>query len=318
EAIFILGRARSFRTSSIKKVIQFGTDYLTVSGKVQHNSGDHLNIGIRSDGKICEIKIGTLGAKSKTDLAYAFPLQLIHPKSYKLLDEGPQIRREFLDWGVFNLYDEYLPIWRKFRKSLIQRNMLLKQRQTNQLNVWDVEFARFGEMVAEYRREYLGLLKSHFIEVTSQFLNCLQLDLRISDGWDVSSQLIRVLQKDRDKDLRYGFTRSGPQCGDFQIMIDNRQAKDFVSRGQQKLMVLALNLAQIKLMRSNYSRIGCILIDDLTSELDEFSKGKLIEFLADIKMQIFMTATGREDFGNLDRFDEYKLFHVEQGCIEQV
>lgn len=318
EAIFILGRAKSYRCSAIKSVINFTKDRLVVSAQTLQENGSQLHIGIQLDGKNSEIHINQQAKQKRSDLAYALPLQLIHPKSYELLDAGSQIRREFLDWGVFNNDSNFLPAWRKFKKALSQRNALLKTKQLEQINVWDKELVYYGTIVDSFRQQYLEKFKPVFIEIIGRFLTLDCIDLKLVSGWDTAKEFNRVLIEDRDKDLRYGFTHSGPHRGDFQLLVNNRLAKDFVSRGQLKLLVMSLKLAQVQLLANEQSQTGCILIDDFAAELDLINRAKLLNYLSEMACQVFITATEKIDFGDLSQLNNYKMFHVEHGTIKSV
>jgi DNA replication and repair protein RecF len=274
-------------------------------------------IGLQTDGKQSVIRIDQENCQ-KADLAYALPVQLIHPKSYRLLDAGPQIRREFLDWGIFNHNQQFLPNWRKFSKALQQRNALLKTRQLKQLPAWDKELVEYGNLINDFRKQYIQVLQPEFLQMASHFLETMQIELRFNGGWDESLSLEKRLKADLEKDLRYGFTHSGPHRADFLTFHDNRLAKDFLSRGQQKLLMLALMLSQVRLLNKEAQNNCCILIDDLTAELDTVNRSKLIKYLAEIGCQVFMTSTELADFGDLSALENYKVFHVEHGCIQQL
>lgn len=317
EAIFILGRARSFRTSHIKQAIAFEQAELIVSAQNRMPSGSVSSIGIKIDSKQTEIRLDQEN-RQKADLAYALPVQLIHPKSYRLLDSGPQIRREFLDWGIFNQNRNFLPNWRKYNKALQQRNALLKTRQTKQISAWDKELLEYGLLVNEYRQQYLHELQPVFLEMAAHFLQTEEIELRYIPGWDEKQNLELVLKTDLEKDLRYGFTHSGPHRCDFLTLHNKRLAKDYLSRGQQKLLVLALMLSQVKLLNQQAQNICCILVDDLTAELDTFNRVKLLKYLSSLGCQVFMTAAEPSDFGDLSAIENYKMFHVEHGCIKQL
>lgn len=317
EAIFLLGRARSFRTTHIKQTIAFDQSELIVSAQNRLANGSISNIGIKIDNKQCEIRIDQEN-KHKADLAYALPVQLIHPKSYRLLDAGPQIRREFLDWGIFNHNKNFLPNWRKFSKALQQRNALLKSRQIKQLSAWDKELVEYGCLVNDFRLQYIQALQPVFLEMAAHFLETEQLDLRFISGWDEKQTLEHVLKNDLEKDIRYGFTHSGPHRADFLTFLNKRLAKDYLSRGQQKLLVLALLLSQVRLLNQEDQNTCCILVDDLTAELDTENRVKLLKYLAQLGCQVFMTATNLADFGDLSALENYKVFHVEHGCIAQL
>lgn len=318
EAIFILGRAKSFRCSAIKSVIKFSQSHLVVSAHTLLANGSRQHLGIQLDGKNIEIRIDQQSKQKRSDLAYALPLQLIHPKSYELLDAGSQIRREFLDWGVFNNDENFLPAWRRFKKALSQRNALLKTRRLEQINVWDKELAYYGTIVDCYRQQYIEKFKPVFVDIIGKFLSLEGIDIKLVSGWDTEKEFSRILIEDRDKDLRYGFTHSGPHRGDFQLLVNNRLAKDFVSRGQLKLLVMSLKLAQVQLLANEQSKTGCILIDDFAAELDVVNRAKLLHYLSEMVCQVFITATEKIDFGDLSRIQNYKMFHVEHGNIKPV
>jgi DNA replication and repair protein RecF len=317
EAIFILGRARSYRTASIRQAIAFDHSDFIVSAQLQQSGKNLQQVGIKVGLKQCDIHIDK-ESKSRSDLAYCLPIQLIHPKSYLLLDGGPQFRREFMDWGVFNQKANYLNVWRNFSKILKQRNALLKSRRLQQIEVWNKEFVEYGTKLAEYRRQYIEQLETVFWPVIQHFLSIDDLQLRYNKGWRSDVELITQLRHDLDKDIRYGFTTSGPHRSDFQILYKNRNVKDFISRGQMKLLVLSLKLAQVRLHNEISSNSTCILIDDLSAELDTFNRLKLVKYLTGLNCQVFITSTELSDFGDLTQFQNYKVFHVEHGCIKSL
>ncbi|NOQ76880.1 MAG: DNA replication/repair protein RecF [Methylococcaceae bacterium] len=315
EAIFILGRARSFRANNIKQVIQFAQTELIVSGQLKQHNGHTHYLGIQFNQKGCEIRVNKENS-SKSDLAYSLPVLLIHPKSYLLLDGGPQIRREFLDWGVFNYHEDFLICWRSFKKVLQQRNALLKTKQIAQINVWNTELVQYGTIVSKYRKEYIRKLEPVFFEICKYFVDFKKLELKFISGWDEAESFIQALEKDLPKDLRYGFTHSGPHRCDINVLSEGRLVKHVASRGQLKLLMLSLKLAQVKLMNIEKNNAVCVLIDDLTAELDVFNKAKLIQYLSELDCQVFMSTTELSNFGDLSKLDNYKVFHVEHGEIK--
>jgi DNA replication and repair protein RecF len=318
EAIYILGRAKSFRSTTIKPVINFMQNHLIVSAQVLQTDGRNTNLGIQLDGKTVEIRINQQSSQHRSDLAYNLPLQLIHPKSYELLDTGPQIRREFLDWGVFHNEQQFLPAWRRYKKALLQRNSLLKTKQCKQIHIWDKELVYYGTIVDSFRCQYLEKFTPVFIEIVRKFLTIDGIELKSVSGWDTTRAFQQVLVDDLDKDIHYGYTHSGPHRGDFQLLVNHRLAKDFVSRGQLKLLVMSLKLAQVQLLSNDNIKSGCILIDDFAAELDVVNRAKMLSYLSETGNQVIITATDVEDFGDLINIINYKMFHVEHGCIKQV
>lgn len=315
EAIFLLGRAKSFRSTNIKSVIAHSKDNLIVSAHVLQAYSGSTQIGLQMDGKEISIRINQQSCRKRSILVQCLPIQIIHPKSYELLDAGAQIRREFLDWGIFNHNNDYLPLCRNYKKILAQRNALLKTRNLNQINVWNKELAYYGTMVNNYRSLYIDKLEPIFIRILADFLHLNNLSLKLISGWELGKSLEQLLSEDIDKDQRYGFTHSGPHRGDFCLLIENKLAKETVSRGQLKLLVTCLKLAQVQLMFKEKEFFGCFLIDDFAAELDKNNREKVINYLSKINCQVFLTSTDIEDFGDFSSIENYKLFHVEHGKI---
>lgn len=317
EAIFILGRAASFRSSQIKNVINHNAAELIVSGQALQANGFYAGLGVQLNNKGCEIHINQAQKQKRSALAYSLPIQLIHPTSYLLVDGGSANRREFMDWGVFNHEMHFLPLWRRFKKSLLQRNALLKSKSLQQISVWDREFVEYAEIVAKFRFDYMQILQPFFLEICNQFLDIENVQLSVCSGWDIDKDLQVILNDNIHKDYRYGFTQFGPHRGDFHLLINGKLAKDVVSRGQLKLLVLALKLAQVHLLHQKFSKIGCILIDDLAAELDFDNRFKLIHYLVSMGFQAFITATDPFFAGNLTNLQDFKAFHLEHGNVIQ-
>lgn len=315
EAIFLLGRGKSFRTSVIKSVISFDQPELIVSAQVMAGDGRTTSLGIRMDGRTVDIRKNQQATQKRSDLAYTLPLQIIHPKSFELLDAGGQIRREFMDWGVFNHEEKFLSVWRNYKKALAQRNALLKAKAINYLQPWDKELVNYGTIVHNYRVQYIEKLKPVLTATIERFLTLGNIDLKLIAGWDETRPLALLIEEDLERDMRDGFTHSGPHRSDFQLTIDHKLAKDVVSRGQLKILVICLKLAQVELMVKQRDYFGCILLDDFAAELDMENRAKILNFLRDIQCQVFISATEKKDFGDLSKLTNYKMFHVEQGKI---
>lgn len=316
EAVHVLGRAKSFRTSSIKPVITFLQKDLIVAADIV-NKQSNVHIGIRMDGNEMDIRINQRSNRKRVHLAYELPLQIIHPKSFELLDSGSKIRREFLDWGIFHHNEKFLEAWRRYKQALLQRNVLLKAKSVNQLHVWNNELVYYGMLVTRFREEYLTALSGILNQTTRYFLNYTNIDFQLMTGWSKHSDLNQELVNDLEKDLRYGYTNSGPHRGDFQLLIDKISAKDILSRGQLKLLVFCLKLAQVELIIKEKNEFGCLLIDDFAAELDRENRLKALKYLQQLNCQAFITTTEYEDFGDLSFINNFKVFHVEHGKIKQ-
>ncbi|NJD06783.1 MAG: DNA replication/repair protein RecF [Methylococcaceae bacterium] len=315
EAIYILGRARSFRSSQAGQVIRFQQECLTVSGRSVADEGPAETLGVRLARRQREIMLTGRKLQSSAELIAALPVLLIQPASSGLLENPPKGRRQFLDWGAFHLEPGYLDQWRGYARALNQRNALLRQgagRQAEQ--TWNHELARYGTMVALARERYGERLAPYFLEASRHFLGTTQFELKLTAGWDRSRDLLEVLGDDRDLDRRLGYTHSGAHKGDFAVLADGRPAKAYLSRGQMKLLVFALLLSQAHLLEQSLNRRGCVLVDDLASELDGANRDKLLAYLAERRSQFFITATD-DSLLPVSQLPGSGLFRMDQGRV---
>jgi len=318
EAIYILGRARSFRSVQAGQVITFNKENLTVSGKtLQKVDMPPVSLGVELSRRERQIVLSGRRLQSSAELIRAFPVLVIQPVSTALLDNAPKHRRQFLDWGVFHVEPSFLENWRGYARALSQRNSLLRAGDCRNIEVWDRALSRYGTVVAEARETYIESLLPYFLEAAVLFLGPHDFRLRTDRGWDSQKSLADVLREQGGADRRYGYTQFGPHKGDFSVLLDGRSAKNFLSRGQMKLLVFALLLAQAHLLEEMIDNRGCVLIDDLASELDSDNRDKLLRFLEMRRGQFFITATDERVFENV-RLGEASVFHVEHGRIKEI
>ena len=318
EAIYILGRARSFRSAHAVHVISFNKENLTVAGRaVQDANLPSVPIGVQLSRRGREIVLSGRKLASSADLIWTFPVLLIQPASTTLLDHAPKFRRQFLDWGVFHVEHGYLENWRGYVRALSQRNALLRVGDCRNMETWNREVARYGTLVTQSREAYADKLRPYFLEAARFFFSQHEFELRPMAGWDMQKSLGDVLREEMASDRKQGYTQSGPHKGDFSVMADGRAAKSFLSRGQMKLLVFALLLAQAHLLEESVGLRGCVLIDDLASELDGENRSELLRFLELRKAQFFITATDPGMIENASLVDA-AVFHVEHGRVQQV
>ena len=321
EAVYLLGLARSFRSTKLQPVIQHEQSSCTVFGQVLLDDGSQRNLGISRDrqGEF-QIRINGAAVRSAAELAEALPLQLINPDSFRLLEGSPKVRRQFLDWGVFHVEPRFLSAWQRLQKALRQRNSGLRRGTLDAASqaAWDREMCSASDEIDGYRRDYIKSLKPIFDQVLSMLVELPELTLSYYRGWDKERSLNEVLASSLSRDQQVGHTHSGPQRADLRLRLGSNNAADILSRGQQKLVVCALRIAQGHLLNS--ARRGqCIyLVDDLPSELDLQHRRALCSLLDDLGCQVFITCVDSELLKDGWREDTpVAMFHVEHGSITQ-
>jgi DNA replication and repair protein RecF len=319
EAIHILGRARSFRSTQASQVIRFQQDCLMVAGRVSQGLGlPFVPVGVRLGKRKREIALAGASLRTSAELIRAFPVMLIQPASAGLLDGAPKARRQFLDWGAFYCDIDFLDNWRGYVRALNQRNALLRVGNGRNIEIWNHELSRYGTIVALARIAYIERLLPYFNAATQHFLPGWDFGLRTASGWNREKTLPEVLREELHLDMRDGHTHSGPHKGDFLLMADDRLARNYLSRGQMKLLVFALLLSQAHLLEDSLEAKGCVLIDDMASELDNGNRERLLQFLRQRQAQFFITATDPRLLEVAGATDDATMFHVEQGQVRRV
>lgn len=313
EAIHFLSLARSFRTRNYHKVIAFDKTHLTVFAELE----DQTTLGVEKHRSgATKVRINSEELSTAAQLAAILPVCALGSDSYQVLNGAAQSRRHFLDWGVFHVEPQFLATWRETHRILRQRSAGLQQKvSVTQIKIWDELLVLQAELLDRQRLTYWQRFVIVFKQLLSQLCS-FDVECRYYRGWDAEKEYSAVLQDNRAKDLSLGYTQFGPQRADLQFYTDNRLAKDVLSRGQQKLLVLAVCLAQGMLLFDNKGRRCVYLIDDLAAELDEQNCGLVIDLLKAINAQVFITCVDEQSVKRVLQFPELKKFHVKQG--EQV
>lgn len=324
EAIYLLGRGRSFRSRNIRTVITHDQEDCTVFGRLCHSeSYVETPLGV-TRGKSGDIKIRMAGeqVRSAASLAEELPLQLINSDSFNLLEGGPLYRRQFLDWGVFHVEHEYRELWQHFQRCLKHRNSLLRRDRIDrsELTTWDAEFARFSEQIGSYRTRYLEQYVPVFESVFAELANEVSgVEFGYQKGWDAKQSLVDVLAAGRERDCHSKTSNYGAHRADLKVKVNTRAASEVLSRGQIKTVVCALQIAQGYLYRQLTGKRCVYLLDDLPSELDREHRQKVGALLQQLDTQVFVTGVFQEDLKVAWPANaQAKMFHVEQGKIASV
>ncbi|HEX6508233.1 MAG TPA: DNA replication/repair protein RecF [Chloroflexota bacterium] len=312
EALFILGRGRSFRTRNSERLIRHGQARLTVFGRTGGALPRSMGIQVaKVGGTTARINGAPIG--SLTELSQSFPVQVIDPGVHKLVEEGGFRRRRWMDWAVFHVEPLFADAWSRYTRAVKQRNAALRG-EPAQAPAWDVEVARLGELIAESRARMLEQLQPVWRDAISS-LSGLEVELHYSRGWSQDVPLAQALKDSRARDQAKGLTHSGPHRADVLVRLGGRPAREVLSRGQQKLAAIAMTLAPIKLLRNQTSTTPTLLLDDPAAELDGPHLERFIEQVSALACQLVLTSLSPhfDVFGKAQR-----VFHVEQGKVAPV
>lgn len=312
EALFLLGRGRSFRTRSTERLIRHGESQLVVFGRVSGLL--ERTIGVQSQrGSPTIGKIGGALIESLAELSRVFPVQAIDPGVHKLVEEGAPRRRRWLDWAVFHVEPAFVETWSRYQRTLRQRNAALRVDPDHAL-AWEPELIRLGEALAESRRAVVAQLQPFWRETVGSLTGEV-VDLIYSRGWSRDIPLADALRQSRARDLARGLTHVGPHRADVHLRLGGRPAREIVSRGQQKLIAVAMILSQLRMLREALGAPPTLLLDDPAAELDPGRLGAFIGEVQRLRCQLVITSLSSTiaSFGAPDR-----VFHVEQGRVRPV
>jgi len=321
ESVFVLGRGRSFKHRDLRLVIGRGEDQLVVSGKLaQVNLDSTHQLGVmRSTKGGFEARCDGVNLSSAAELASQLPIQLVDAHSFSLLEGGPLQRRQFIDWGVFHVEHGYSDLWRRFQKALKQRNQLLRHGRIDEdlLKLWSQELAPLNELVAKQRKLYIKQLEDYIKPVVEAFSGLGAVTVEYNQGWSERASILDIFAKDRERDIATGKTSHGAQRADIQVYVDGVPAADSLSRGQSKLLIYALKLAQAAHYKAATGQ-GCVfLLDDLPAELDACNLKDVLNYLERLGCQYFVTGVDKKDFQCID-VEASQMFHVEHGVFQKV
>lgn len=314
EAIHLLSLGRSFRTRTLKNVVQLEQQQLQIIAKTTTNIPIGVQFNLHAG---LQIRLNNAPLKKLSELAMQLPLQLIPANCHQFFEQGPRYRRQLLDWGLFHVEPSFNFHWQSYRKVLKQRNSAIRQhKKTAEIQLWDTHLASHGEQITTLRQKQLARLLEQFNDVFPRLCpeySQASFTLKYRTGWAKEYRLEESLRLAIERDKQIGYTRSGSHAADWAFSVSNIDPAHIFSRGQQKLFFLALCMSQAKITEEHLNQESSILLlDDISSELDPAHQEFVLEELSSLPVQSFITST---DISLANSSEKSKVFHVKQGEI---
>jgi DNA replication and repair protein RecF len=304
---------RSFRTSNDRELIRFEAPVARVTVVVDDGRLEHrLEVAIqRSAAKVIKADGARLDRPAESD---ARPLVCVFaPDRLELVKGVAGIRRAHLDEVVAALWPTRRETRRTYARSLAQRNSLLARLRgggasSSSLGVWTKELAQHGVQLMRDRREAVDLLSPRFAALARELglEGSSTLVYRPRSGATTAEELAVELESKLAIDLERGFTTHGPHRDDLSLELDARSLRQFGSQGQQRLALLSLLVAERDLLASTRSAIPLLLLDDVTSELDDDRRERLLD-LVEREGQTLLTTADPSAAGSRPGFDRIRL-----------
>jgi DNA replication and repair protein RecF len=247
------------------------------------------------------------------ELTGVLPVQAIDPEIHKLVDQGPERRRRWLDWLVFHVEPSFGLHWARYNRALKQRNASLRA-GTRDVSPWDGELIQSGIAITEARQRTLERLLPYLMQTFERF-GSLDVTAGFTTGWLAGTSFEEALRTHGERDRSRGTTTVGPHRADVLLRRNHRVARETLSRGQQKLTAVAMIVSQLRLLQDELKLRAVLLLDDPAAELDVKNLQRLFGELAALRCQMIATSLSQETA----LFQAPKAtFHVEQGRVNRV
>lgn len=295
EAIHYLSMAKSFRGAGDELLVKKGAKEALIEAVVKKGEATRqISILLSPKGK--KIVINQKKVKKLSELLDTVHVLTFEPRDTFLFEALPKERRRFIDIEISRTNREYLAKISNFEKIHKERNSLLKQEKIDldQLEVLDQQFAKVSEYICWQRARYIEKINKILIKMVKVLKgNEIQAKivyepfLPLGEGFAHRAYL--ALLKSRESDIRRQLTQNGPQREDFRLEYMEEKVEDYGSRGENRIMAIALKLCPYFLIQEE-SLKPIVVLDDVLSELDEATRKRLLLFLERFE-QVFITTT---------------------------
>ncbi len=313
EAALVLLQGKSYRAKD-KDLIRGGSEWARLDAGID---GDKRTVKIKADGGRTEKEFEFKGKNhKKLGFSSRLPVVVFEPNHLQLITRGPDQRREYVDDILERINPEYKSLINKYRRSLAQRNHLLKlsrgQASSGQMFVWDLKLAEIGEQIALARFNLAKQLNSRLSEKYSSIAkNKANIELEYLSHFPIdqyATQMVKRLEKNIKEDMLRGFTVYGPHREALDFKINGQPMSVVGSRGEVRSLMLALKILELDLVEHAHADKPILLLDDVFSELDS---GRRRALVGSIKgFQTIITTTEADSLPKTLKTGPYRTIRI--------
>jgi DNA replication and repair protein RecF len=291
EALLLLARGVSYRAKD-SELVRFNKPWTRLDAHL--SDGNQRTVKINLEPQPAKQYELTGKTYKRLTLDHSLPVVLFEPDHLRLLSGGPERRREYLDDLLEQTVDGYGALRRKYRRTLAQRNALLKQHGTQtQIFPWNVRLSELAGQIVRERWQLVDRLNGEVGRLYQKLSgDKTKVSLAYESRWLIDSyesKLLKELENSLELDMTRGFTAAGPHREDLIVLFDGRPAQETASRGEIRTAVLALKIIELKILEEVRGMTPLLLLDDVFSELDGKRRHALTDYLA--PYQTFITTT---------------------------
>ena len=336
EAINILATSQSDRAERDSDIVNWNGEYALIFANIETKDSEiDIALQINNTGRR-KLKINGVPKRApQADLLGNFFAVMFSCDDLFLIKGTPSVRRKWLDYVLFQLDMKYHKTLQNYQKAVTQKNALLKKAQEismspknlkQELEIWNEQIINSGSQILLDRLVFFKEIQPfarHFLFELSketEELNLIYESTIFKDKNELKADLSYIKETFRSmlessfaEELSRGQATLGPHRDDLKFLINDKEAKSFASQGQQRSAVLALKLAELKVIEKRKGEIPVLLLDDVFAELDESRQNFLLHHLPE-NIQTFLTTTHISDIQK-EFLEGAQILKVKNGLI---
>jgi DNA replication and repair protein RecF len=295
EAILVLYKGSSYRTKDSAALLQFNKPWARLDG--HDENGVTRTIKYKSEqNKVAKSYEINNQPYKRLGLAQTLPVVVFEPSHLRLLTGNPERRREYLDDVLTQTTPGYSSLRQQYKRTLSQRNALLKQfpkPNTNQMFAWNIRLSQLAGKIIKHREALTSSINKDIGDTYKQISDSkTTLKIIYKNRWPsdlYESSFLKALEANIEEDTLKGFTSTGPHREDLEVRFDGHLAQDSASRGELRTAILVLKNAELRLLEEARNLPPLLLLDDVFGELDGKRQCALTDYVA--QHQTFITTT---------------------------
>lgn len=317
EAIYVGSTTKSHKGSKDRELIKFNENESHIKLIIKkENVPYRIDMHIKKN-KSKGIAVNGIPIKRSSELFGTVNVIFFSPEDLYIIKSGPSKRRRFMDLELCQLNKLYVHNLINYNKVLNQRNILLKEMYyrddfIDTLDILDRQMSGYGEKVIESRSIFIKDINNIVFDIHKNITSEKEKLILKYEPDTEKENLYENLVKNRERDIKFKTTTSGPHRDDFGFYNGDINIRTYGSQGQQRTTALSLKLAEIELVKRKINDTPILLLDDVLSELDAKRQNHLLNYFTDV--QTIITCTGLDEFVQ-NRFNIDKVYRVADGKI---
>lgn len=302
ESIYFLGRGRSFRSQDYREIIAWGKADCRIEARLEKLGRESSALAYLDGGR----KVFKLDGKKRRSAAEV-GVVMFAPQDISIFVDLPQERRRYLNELISGLDKSYRLSYGEYARTLNHRNRVLKEGfsrgsgpAADELGVWNERLLESGVPVVVKRKRWIDEVNTllprmygYMGGVGSQAEVCYRVSFDpggFGEG-EIRASFAKELKEREELERIKGVTLTGPHRDDWSARVSGHELKSGGSQGQMRIVAIALKMAELALIEQIFGDTPVLLLDDVTSELDKESVGRLLNFVGGLEGQVFITST---------------------------